>query len=62
MKFIRLNTVMDMTGLARATIYKYMKANAFPKTVSLGGKSVAWVESEVLHWIELRIAQRDAAE
>ncbi len=59
MKLIRLNEVIACTGLGRTTIYNYMADNRFPKTVSLGARSVAWVESEVQEWIAEKVAQRD---
>ena len=59
---IRLNEVTKSTGLGRATIYKYMKNGIFPKTVSLGDRSVGWVENEVQAWILARIAERDQAQ
>jgi len=51
MRLIRLKEVMECTGLARATVYKYIKNGIFPKSVSLGDRAVAWVESEVQEWI-----------
>lgn len=59
MKLIKLKDVMDITGLGRSTIYKYITEATFPKPVSLGKKSVAWVESEVQEWIMERIEDRD---
>ncbi|PSV24152.1 AlpA family transcriptional regulator [Photobacterium kishitanii] len=59
MRFIRLKEVMHVTGLGRSSIYNYMAEGRFPKTVSLGGRAVAWVESEVGQWIEERLAERD---
>lgn len=59
MKFLRLNDVKALTGLGRSTIYKYIKLGAFPDAVKLGGRSVAWVEAEVLAWIAERIRERD---
>lgn len=59
MKFLRLNDVKALTGLGRSTIYKYIKLGAFPDAVKLGGRSVAWVEAEVLAWIAERISERD---
>ncbi|MGI2204539.1 AlpA family transcriptional regulator [Shewanella oncorhynchi] len=47
MKLIRLKDVIDTTGLARSTIYKYIDKGIFPKAVTLGGRAVAWVESEI---------------
>nr|WP_089658096.1 MULTISPECIES: AlpA family transcriptional regulator [Halomonas] len=60
MKLIRIKEVMDRTGLARATIYKYMKLGLFPKQVKLGTHAVAWVESEVEAWIQSGIEYRDS--
>ncbi|MNR60220.1 Prophage CP4-57 regulatory protein (AlpA) [compost metagenome] len=62
MRIIRLKEVIDSTGLARSTIYKYIDEGSFPKPVSLGGRSVGWVESEVYDWILERIEERDLAE
>lgn len=31
----------------------------FPKPIKLGGTSVAWIESEVIAWIDLCIARRN---
>lgn len=62
MRIIRLKDVSDSTGLARSTIYKYIGEGAFPKSVSLGDRSVGWVESEVHQWILARIEERDLAE
>ncbi|MGI1944758.1 helix-turn-helix transcriptional regulator [Shewanella glacialipiscicola] len=60
MKLIRLKDVIDCTGLARSTIYKYIDQGIFPKSVSLGDRAVAWVESEIQEWILTRIEDRDA--
>ncbi len=59
MRLIRLKEVIQMTGLARATIYKYMASGSFPPSVSLGPKLVAWVEEEIEEWISTRISERD---
>ncbi|AOE83086.1 helix-turn-helix transcriptional regulator [Pseudomonas sp. TCU-HL1] len=59
MKVIRLQQVMEMTGLGRSTVYKYVSENWFPKPIPLGGRSVGWLESEVDEWILDRIEERD---
>lgn len=59
MKIIRLQQVMEMTGLGRSTVYKYVSENWFPKPVPLGGRSVGWLESEVFEWVLSRVAARD---
>ncbi|NIC39427.1 AlpA family transcriptional regulator [Halomonas desiderata] len=60
MKLIRLKEVMDRTGLGRSTVYKYMNLGLFPKPIKLGTRAVAWVESEVVAWIQLGIECRDS--
>lgn len=59
MRIIRLKEVMDSTGLARSTVYKYVAESSFPKPVSLGDRCVGWVESEIHDWIMERIELRD---
>jgi prophage regulatory protein len=67
MKIMRLKDVMDTTGLARSTIYKYIGEGIFPKPVNLapdghGGPStrgVGWVDAEIFDWVLARIEERD---
>ncbi|MEZ9732285.1 helix-turn-helix transcriptional regulator [Vibrio cyclitrophicus] len=59
MRLIRLKEVIEMTGLSRSYVYKLMDADQFPKSVSLGYRCVAWVESEVQDWVIERVADRD---
>ena len=62
MRIIRLKEVIDSTGLARSTIYKYITEGTFPKPVPLGDRCVGWVEDEVHDWILARIKERDQDE
>lgn len=59
MKLIRIKDVMGRTGLGRSTIYKYMSIGEFPKSIKLGTRAVAWVESEIDAWIQHSIESRD---
>ncbi|AGR00323.1 MULTISPECIES: AlpA family phage regulatory protein [Vibrio harveyi group] len=43
---------MEKTELSRSAIYRKMNDDAFPKSVNLGDRAVAWVESEVDYWVE----------
>lgn len=56
---MRLNEVMDSTGLGRSSIYKFIAAGTFPKPVSLGDRAVGWVDYEIEEWIVQRVAERD---
>lgn len=59
MRIIRLRDVLESTGLARSTVYRYMEEGSFPQPIALGDRAVGWVESEVQEWILSRIAERD---
>ena len=59
MRFIKLAEVMHCTGLGRSSIYKYMSSGEFPRSISLGDRAVAWVESEVHDWMTEKLAMRD---
>lgn len=58
-RLIRITEVMDRTGLARSTVYKYISEGIFPKPIKLGSRAVAWVESEIETWIKNSIERRD---
>ncbi|MGR5144454.1 AlpA family transcriptional regulator [Photobacterium sp. DNB23_23_1] len=57
-RLIKLKEVIHLTALSRSNIYKKMSENSFPNSISLGERSVAWVEEEVIQWIEDRISSR----
>jgi prophage regulatory protein len=59
MRILRLKAVIDATGLARSTIYKYVAEGTFPKPIPLGDRCVGWLLSEVEDWILARIEERD---
>ncbi len=54
-RFLRLPEVLARTGLSRSTIYVRLDQGRFPRPVSLGGRAVGWIESEVDEWIRQRI-------
>jgi prophage regulatory protein len=60
-KLVRIKTVVELTGLSKSYIYDLANKGVFPKSIQLvpGGTSVAWIESEVLNWIDQRIQSRE---
>ena len=48
---LRLPDVKSRTGLSRSSIYLRMSEGTFPKPISLGARSVGWVEQEVNDWL-----------
>ncbi|MEI7456686.1 MAG: AlpA family transcriptional regulator [Nitrosomonadales bacterium] len=58
---LRRKEVEKLTALSRSRIYDLMKIGQFPRPVTLGVMSVAWLETEVHEWIADRIADRSTA-
>lgn len=55
---LRRKEVESRTGLARSTIYEYVRQGAFPPPIPLGAKSVGWVEAEVEAWLVAQASKR----
>jgi prophage regulatory protein len=53
-KFLRLLAVKDRVALSRSTIYAKIACGEFPRPVDLGGRIVAWKESEIEAWMQER--------
>ncbi len=56
-RLLRRAQVEERTGLARSTIYRWMRRGEFPEPVRLGRSAVRWRESTITRWLD---AQPDA--
>ncbi len=54
-KILKLPMVEDRTGYRRSSIYLKVSQGTFPSPITLGARSVGWLESEIDAWIEQRI-------
>ncbi len=52
--FLRMPTVMRMTGLGRSTIYRLIADHKFPSPVRLGPRAVAWRRADLDQWSAAR--------
>ena len=57
-KLIRIKTVLEITTLSVATIYRLMAKGQFPKQIKITERSTRWVESEILDYIYERMRGR----
>lgn len=57
-QILRLPEIKRLTGLSRSTIYLRISKDQFPRPISLGGRAVGWIESEVQAWLQEQIDQR----
>jgi len=53
---LRLPAVKNRTGLSRSSIYLRISKGEFPPSISLGGRAVGWLESDVESWLQDRIS------
>ena len=51
LRLLRLNEVTARTCLSKSEIYRRISAGAFPGSVKLGTRAVAWRESDIDAWI-----------
>ncbi len=50
-KFIRINQVMEKTGLAKSTVWLWVKENKLPKAIKLSPRITVWKESDIDNWL-----------
>ena len=52
--------VMQRTAFGRTKLYALIKTGEFPKPINISERSVRWLESELLEWMQARLTARDA--
>lgn len=50
-RILRLNAVLDRTGLSRATLYRKVQTGTFPKQVRIATRCTGWRESAINIWM-----------
>lgn len=58
MKFLSKKQVVAMVVYCPAHIARLEKAGKFPKRVRLGQARVAWLEQDILDWMQARLDAR----
>jgi prophage regulatory protein len=57
-RLLRINVVLERTGLTRSTLYRKISEGTFPRQVKLSDRCAAWRESEIAIWITERFPFR----
>lgn len=50
-RILRLKTVLDRTGLSRATLYRKIQNGTFPRQVRIAARCAGWRESAINDWM-----------
>lgn len=51
-RILRMNQVMEVTGLSKATIYRRIKEGRFPKQVPIAVRAVGFRASDIQAWLD----------
>ena len=55
---MRMKTVVQLTGLSRASIYRLMGTDEFPRSFKIGKTASGWLAAEIHSWINDRALSR----
>lgn len=58
-RVLRSAALLNVLGISGPTLWRRVKDKSFPQPISLGGRSVGWLQSEVHAWIKARAGVRD---
>ena len=50
-RILRIRSVLDRTGLSRATLYRKMQQGTFPRQIAISTRCAGWRESAVKDWM-----------
>ena len=50
-RILRIRTVLERTGLSRATMYRKMQNGTFPRNIAISTRCAGWRESAVAEWM-----------
>ncbi len=57
-RLITMKELIYICGLSRPSIYRLMDVGEFPRQISVGDRSVRWIEEEVVGWVKQTIEHR----
>lgn len=50
-RMLRIDAVLDRTGLSRSTLYRKIERGEFPKQIKLSTRCAGWRESAINAWL-----------
>ena len=61
MKLLRIDQVVELTGLKPSSIYKQIREGNFPRSIYITKRAKAWPESVVQEWLAEVVANAEEA-
>jgi predicted DNA-binding transcriptional regulator AlpA len=53
-RLLRLPEVIEITGLERDTIYRYIREGRFPRQRRISERASGWRDDEIAAWVDTR--------
>ena len=60
LRLLRISDVCARIGIHRSNVYRLVAAGKFPRPITIGERSSAWLSDEIDAWLAQRVAERDA--
>lgn len=57
-RLVRMKEAIERTALSRSTIYRLIDRGEFPPLMKIGRRNVAFLESDIAHFLETLIIVR----
>nr|WP_278985766.1 AlpA family phage regulatory protein [Plesiomonas shigelloides] len=51
-RIIRIKEMLSLLRCSRATLHRWVKNDLFPQPKMVAGKTVGWLESDYLTWLQ----------
>ena len=51
-RILRIDTVLERTGLSRSTLYRKIERGHFPRQIKISERCAGWRESAVREWMK----------
>ncbi len=50
-QILRRDEVLQLIGIARPTLYEWLRDGRFPQPIRLGARSIGWRRSDIRAWL-----------
>ncbi len=50
-RMLKVGEVVAIAGISRATVYRLVKSNKFPKPKQISPARIGWLQSEISGWL-----------
>ena len=57
---MRKPEVLAAIGMSNTWLYYQIKKGKFPRPIKLGENAVGWKSSDIFHWLELQLKERQS--